>query len=87
MAPEGPVDVPDTADADFVKAFQYLARAEQTAATMENNLSVLEAKIEALLAQADENERNIRCAKVEAASLAALSAANSTEETAPRKDD
>lgn len=38
------------------QAFQELAKGEQTASALENHLTALEAKIEALLAQADQQQ-------------------------------
>lgn len=43
----------------LIKAFQEIAKGEQTATALENHLSALEAKIEALLAQATQNETNL----------------------------
>ncbi|KAL8719934.1 MAG: hypothetical protein Q9225_003137 [Loekoesia sp. 1 TL-2023] len=40
-------------DADFAKALQDLARGEQTASAMENQLTALERKIDDLLASAE----------------------------------
>lgn len=40
---------------DILQAFQELARGEQTASTLENHLDRLEARIEQLLAAADQN--------------------------------
>ncbi|KAL9029726.1 MAG: hypothetical protein Q9196_002065 [Gyalolechia fulgens] len=51
MAPQQPV--PNPGDADIGKALQELARGEQTASVMENQLSALERKIDALLASAE----------------------------------
>ncbi|KAL9003346.1 MAG: hypothetical protein Q9188_003774 [Gyalolechia gomerana] len=45
--------VPNPGDADIAKALQELARGEQTASAMENQLSALEQKIDALLASAE----------------------------------
>ncbi|KAL1303945.1 hypothetical protein AAFC00_000395 [Neodothiora populina] len=47
-------------EADFAKAFQELARGEQTATALENHLTALEAKIEELLAQADQGGSSAR---------------------------
>ncbi|KAL8843558.1 MAG: hypothetical protein Q9170_000062 [Blastenia crenularia] len=43
----------DAGDADISKALQELARGEQTASAMENKLTALEQKIDALLASAE----------------------------------
>ncbi|KAL8921938.1 MAG: hypothetical protein Q9172_003787 [Xanthocarpia lactea] len=51
MAPENAT--PEPADADFAKAFQEIARGEQAASAMENQLTALEQKIDALLASAE----------------------------------
>ncbi|KAL8652942.1 MAG: hypothetical protein Q9210_002388 [Variospora velana] len=48
MAPQQPT--PDLVKADFVQALAELARGEQTASAMENQLTALEQKIDALLA-------------------------------------
>lgn len=42
------------------QAFQELAKGERTASALENNLTALERKIDELLAQADNDERNLR---------------------------
>ncbi|GAB7349677.1 hypothetical protein MBLNU459_g0349t1 [Dothideomycetes sp. NU459] len=47
-------------DADFVKAFQELQRGEQTASALESHLTALEAKIEELLAQANQNQSAVQ---------------------------
>ncbi|KAK4542041.1 hypothetical protein LTR36_007072 [Oleoguttula mirabilis] len=44
-------------EGDLAKAFQELARGEQTAAALEAQLNSMEAKIEALLAQADKDQQ------------------------------
>ena len=43
----------------IVKAFQELAKGEQTAAALENHLTNLEARIEQLLAQANQDQQAI----------------------------
>jgi len=48
-----------------MKAFQELAKGEQTATQLENNLDRLEARIEALLASADENKSMVDSAHEE----------------------
>ncbi|CAI6341632.1 unnamed protein product [Periconia digitata] len=48
-----------TAEPDFAKAFQELARGERAAAALENHLDSLERKIEDLLAKADADEKNL----------------------------
>ncbi|KAI4191474.1 MAG: hypothetical protein L6R41_000008 [Letrouitia leprolyta] len=55
MAPQQPV--PNPGDADIAKALQELARGEQTASAMENQLSALEQKIDALLASAESQDK------------------------------
>ncbi|KAL8674671.1 MAG: hypothetical protein Q9168_000903 [Polycauliona sp. 1 TL-2023] len=52
MAPEREM-TPEPGDADIAKAFQELARGEQAASAMENQLTALEQKIDALLASAE----------------------------------
>ncbi|KAL8677784.1 MAG: hypothetical protein Q9186_005817 [Xanthomendoza sp. 1 TL-2023] len=55
---------PDPGEADLAQAFQEIARGEQAASAMENQLTALEQKIDALLAGAqspgapDENRHN-----------------------------
>ncbi|KAK3075716.1 hypothetical protein LTR53_000758 [Teratosphaeriaceae sp. CCFEE 6253] len=44
----------------LAKAFQELAKGERTAAALENQLSSMEAKIEALLAQAEKDQEEIQ---------------------------
>ncbi|KAF2759336.1 hypothetical protein EJ05DRAFT_499749 [Pseudovirgaria hyperparasitica] len=44
-------------ETDYLKAFQELARGEQTATALEKNLSALEKKIDELLAKATEDEK------------------------------
>ncbi|KAL8773138.1 MAG: hypothetical protein Q9209_001814 [Squamulea sp. 1 TL-2023] len=51
MAPEQKTT--ESGDADIAKAFQELAKGERAASAMENQLTVLERKIDALLASAD----------------------------------
>ncbi|CZT17983.1 uncharacterized protein RCC_03822 [Ramularia collo-cygni] len=49
---------PDPHDAaNLAKAFQELAKGEQTAAALEKQLTAMEAKIEMLLAQTEEQQR------------------------------
>jgi len=55
------------------QAFQELAKGEQTATALENHLTALEARIEALLAQANDNQ-NI------------AEAGNLTSDTQPHKE-
>lgn len=47
----------------MVQAFQELAKGERTATALENQLSAMEAKIEALLEQAEQNQRAVEQAK------------------------
>ncbi|PVI00275.1 hypothetical protein DM02DRAFT_655602 [Periconia macrospinosa] len=49
-----------SAEQDFAKAFQEIARGERTATALENHLDSLEKNIEDLLAKADEDERNLQ---------------------------
>ena len=53
------------------QAFQELARGEQTATALENQLSAMEAKIEALLAQAEKDEQETQRMKAEKAGSSA----------------
>lgn len=57
MAQQNKDQVSSNEEADFAKAFQELAKGEQTATALENHLSALEAKIEELLAQADKDQQ------------------------------
>lgn len=41
----------------LIQAFQELAKGEQTATALENQLNAMEAKIEALLAQAEKEQQ------------------------------
>jgi len=59
------------------QAFQELARGERTATALENQLSAMEAKIEALLAQAEKDEQETQRMKAEKAGSS--SAANGVE--------
>ncbi|KAL8836482.1 MAG: hypothetical protein Q9176_006255 [Flavoplaca citrina] len=52
MAPEDET-TPELGDADIAVAFQEIARGEQAATAMENQLTALESKIDALLASAE----------------------------------
>ncbi|PIA90538.1 hypothetical protein CB0940_10999 [Cercospora beticola] len=52
-------------EADLAKAFQELAKGERTATALENQLSAMEAKIEALLEQAEQNQRAVEQAKTQ----------------------
>ncbi|KAL9641027.1 MAG: hypothetical protein Q9204_000380 [Flavoplaca sp. TL-2023a] len=52
MAP-GHEATPELGDADIAVAFQEIARGEQAATAMENQLTALESKIDALLASAE----------------------------------
>lgn len=54
-------------EADLAAAFQELAKGERTATALENQLSNMEAKIEALLAQAEKNQQEIERSRVERA--------------------
>ncbi|KAF2212593.1 hypothetical protein CERZMDRAFT_41090, partial [Cercospora zeae-maydis SCOH1-5] len=45
------------------QAFQELAKGERTATALENQLSAMEAKIEALLEQAENNQRSVEKAE------------------------
>ncbi|KAF1929835.1 uncharacterized protein M421DRAFT_4264 [Didymella exigua CBS 183.55] len=49
-----------SADADFAAAMKELARGEQTAAALEGHLDSLEKKIEELLAQAENAEKDMQ---------------------------
>jgi len=51
------------------QAFQELAKGERTASALENHLTALERKIDELLAQADEEERNLSKKKSDAESM------------------
>ncbi|PNS13818.1 hypothetical protein CAC42_1309 [Sphaceloma murrayae] len=64
---EGPLSAA-TEEADLAKAFQAIAQGEQTATQLENNLSKLEAKIDELMKQANENQEVVQAAKAEKAS-------------------
>ncbi|KAK5119153.1 hypothetical protein LTR85_007767 [Meristemomyces frigidus] len=58
MSSDRPVASADGAgEADLAKAFQELARGERTAAALESQLNSMEAKIEALLAQAEKDQQ------------------------------
>ena len=46
-----------------MQAFQELAKGERTATALENQLSAMEAKIEALLEQAEQNQRAVEQAR------------------------
>ncbi|KAK5739416.1 hypothetical protein LTR17_005321 [Elasticomyces elasticus] len=60
MAPEKSDPSASRADeGDLVKAFQELAKGERTAAALENQLSSMEAKIEALLAEAEKEQQEV----------------------------
>ncbi|OAL53344.1 hypothetical protein IQ07DRAFT_641739 [Pyrenochaeta sp. DS3sAY3a] len=54
---DGPAVNPD---AEFAKAFKELQRGEQTATALESHLDSLEKKIEALLAQAEKAEQDMK---------------------------
>ncbi|KAH9825383.1 hypothetical protein Tdes44962_MAKER04223 [Teratosphaeria destructans] len=57
MSSDRPVASADGSDeADLAKAFQELAKGERAATALENQLSAMEAKIEALLAQAERDQ-------------------------------
>lgn len=43
-----------------MQAFQELSRGEKTATALENQLASMEAKIDALLARAEEDERELQ---------------------------
>ncbi|KAG8623737.1 hypothetical protein KVT40_008713 [Elsinoe batatas] len=45
-----------SADGEMAKAFQALAQGEQTATQLENHLTKLEARIDELMKQANENQ-------------------------------
>ncbi|KAF1943640.1 hypothetical protein EJ02DRAFT_342821 [Clathrospora elynae] len=47
-------------EADLAQAFKELQQGEQTAAALENHLESLEKKIEALLAQAEKAEQELK---------------------------
>lgn len=49
------------------QAFQELAKGERTATALENQLQSMEAKIEALLAQAEKDQEEVQRAKAERA--------------------
>ncbi|KAL8999276.1 MAG: hypothetical protein Q9169_001821 [Polycauliona sp. 2 TL-2023] len=59
MAPEHET-TPEPGDADIAKAFQELARGEQAASAMENQLTALEQRIDALLASAESPDLSSR---------------------------
>ncbi|QIX00120.1 hypothetical protein AMS68_005637 [Peltaster fructicola] len=68
MAPERPAATSSAKEqADFVQAFQELAKGERTATALENQLSVMEAKIEALLAEAEKNQQASQALKASSA--------------------
>ncbi|KAK4499866.1 hypothetical protein PRZ48_008052 [Zasmidium cellare] len=51
--------------ADLEKAFQELAKGERTATALENQLSKMEARIQALLDQAESEQRDVAQLKSE----------------------
>ncbi|KAI4144721.1 MAG: hypothetical protein LQ341_002588 [Variospora aurantia] len=55
MAPQQPTP-DDLVKADFARALEELARGEQTASVMENQLTALEHKIDALLATTESQD-------------------------------
>lgn len=64
MAPEKPEATANGSDeADLAKAFQELAKGERTATALESQLSTMEAKIEALLAQAEKDQAAVQQTK------------------------
>ncbi|KAK3048501.1 hypothetical protein LTR09_010165 [Extremus antarcticus] len=61
MAPEKPVATASGAgEADLATAFQELAKGERTATALETQLNNMEAKIEALLAQAENDQQEVQ---------------------------
>ncbi|KAK0270501.1 hypothetical protein LTR35_014037 [Friedmanniomyces endolithicus] len=52
-------------EADLAKAFQELAKGERAAAALENQLTSMEAKIEALLAQAEKEQEDLEKMKAQ----------------------
>ncbi|CAK4014731.1 hypothetical protein B0A55_08907 [Lecanosticta acicola] len=72
MAPEKPVASSDAGDeTDLAKAFQEVAKGERAAAALENQLSQMEARIEALLAQAEKEQQEVHEVKQQKASSGA----------------
>ncbi|KAK5164107.1 uncharacterized protein LTR77_010198 [Saxophila tyrrhenica] len=62
MAPEQPTataNANSSEEADLAKAFQELAKGERTATALENQLNSMEARIEALLAQAEREKQEM----------------------------
>ncbi|KAF5850269.1 hypothetical protein GGP41_002494 [Bipolaris sorokiniana] len=53
------------AEADLAEAFKELQRGEQTAAALESHLDSIEKKIEALLAQAEKAEKELKDSKAD----------------------
>ncbi|KAK0333549.1 hypothetical protein LTR91_024708 [Friedmanniomyces endolithicus] len=66
MASEKPVaSATGVGEADLAKAFQELAKGERAAAALENQLTSMEAKIEALLAQAEKEQEELEKMKAQ----------------------
>ncbi|KAK6434664.1 hypothetical protein LTR95_009151 [Oleoguttula sp. CCFEE 5521] len=57
-------------DGDLAKAFLELAKGERTAAALEQQLTSMEAKIEALLAQAEQDQEAVTKAREQGAASA-----------------
>lgn len=65
MSADPPVSTAHSGDdADLAKAFQDLAKGERTATALENQLNRMEAKIDALLAQAEREQQDVQGGKV-----------------------
>ncbi|EUC41566.1 hypothetical protein COCMIDRAFT_40261 [Bipolaris oryzae ATCC 44560] len=58
-------DTGSHAEADLAQAFKELQRGEQTAAALEAHLDSIEKKIEALLAQAEKAEMELKDSKAD----------------------
>ncbi|EMD90992.1 hypothetical protein COCC4DRAFT_136614 [Bipolaris maydis ATCC 48331] len=58
-------DTGSHAEADLAQAFKELQRGEQTAAALEAHLDSIEKKIEALLAQAEKAEKELKDGKAD----------------------
>lgn len=58
----------------MMQAFQELARGERTATALENQLSTMEAKIEALLAQAERDQQEVERTRAQRSGMGNLEA-------------
>lgn len=70
----------------FWQAFQELTKGEQTAAALENHLTAVEAKIEALLAQVDRDQDGINGLKAEQNSKAERSIEDTQEKEGQQRE-